>query len=120
MTDYQRPLSHYRGRNVFVVLELDKTRENPFAEPDLPSRRFPPAILHVGIYEIGRLVTIWLLLDSSLLCAPSIISQALRAAMVAAELPLRGKLRAEATTFSPTHSSFKCLYECLHALLYRD
>ena len=29
------------------------TRENPFAEPDLPSRRFSPAILHVGIYEIG-------------------------------------------------------------------
>ena len=27
------------------------TRENPFAEPDLPSRRFPPAILHGGIYQ---------------------------------------------------------------------
>ena len=40
--------------------------------------------------------------------------------MVAAELPLRGKLRAEATTFPPTHSSCKCLYECLQALLYRD
>ena len=44
----------------------------------------------------------WLLLDSSLLCCPSIISQALRAAMVAAEVPLRGKLRAEATIIS-TH-----------------
>ena len=30
-----------------------KTRENPFAEPDLPSRRFSPAILHVGITEVG-------------------------------------------------------------------
>ena len=29
------------------------TRENPFAEPDLPSRRFSPAILHVGITEVG-------------------------------------------------------------------
>ena len=35
---------------------------------------------------------------SSLFCCPSIISQALRAAIVAAELPLRGKLLAEATT----------------------
>ena len=88
------------------------TRENPFAEPDLPSRRFSPAILHVGIYEIGRLVTTWLLLGSSLLCAPSIISQALRAAMVAAEVPLRGKLSAEATHFPPTHSS--CTIACKH------
>ena len=31
-------------------------------------------------------------------CCPSIFSQALRAAILAAELPLRGKLRAEATT----------------------
>ena len=35
---------------------------------------------------------------SSLFCCPSIFAQALRAAIVAAELPLRGKLRAEATT----------------------
>ena len=91
----------------------------PVCRPDPPSKRFPPAV-HVGIYEIGRLVTTWLLLDSSLLCAPSIISQALRAAMVAAEVPLRGKLRAEATHFPPTHWSCKCLYECLQALLYRD
>ena len=35
---------------------------------------------------------------SSLFCFPSIFAQALRAAIVAAELPLRGKLRAEATT----------------------
>ena len=34
---------------------------------------------------------------SSLFCCPSMISRALRAAIVAAELPLRGKLRAEAT-----------------------
>ena len=31
-------------------------------------------------------------------CCPSIFAQALRAAIVTAELPLRGKLRAEATT----------------------
>ena len=36
--------------------------------------------------------------SASLFCYLSIISQALRAAIVAAELPLRGKLRAEATT----------------------
>ena len=41
----------------------------------------------------------WLLLDSSLFCCPSITAQSLRAAVVAAELPLRGKLRAEATYF---------------------
>ena len=45
----------------------------------------------------------WPFLHTSLFCAPSIISQALRAAMVAAEVPLRGKLRAEATT-SSTHA----------------
>ena len=37
--------------------------------------------------------------SASLFCCTSIISQALRAAIVAAELPLRGKLRAEATIF---------------------
>ena len=37
--------------------------------------------------------------------------------MVAAEVPLRGKVRTEATTFPPTHSSSKCLYECLQTLL---
>ena len=42
-----------------VDSSLLETRENPFAEPDLPSRRFSPAILHVGSYEIGRLVTTW-------------------------------------------------------------
>ena len=47
-----------------------------------------------------------------LFCCPSIISQALRAAMVAAEVPLRGKLRAEATHFQPTHSS--CTSACKH------
>ena len=36
--------------------------------------------------------------SASLFCCPSICAQALRAAIVAAELPLRGKLRAEATT----------------------
>ena len=48
----------------------------------------------------ARLVpTPWPLLHASLFCCPSLIFQALRAAIVAAELPLRGKLRAEATTF---------------------
>ena len=44
----------------------------------------------------------WPLLHTSLFCCPSMTAQALRAAMVAAELPLRGKLRAKATIFS-TH-----------------
>ena len=78
----------------------------PVCRPDLPSRRFSPAILHVGFYQSRGLSFCqqqpWPLLHTSLFCAPSIISQALRAAMVAAEVPLRGKLRAEATTFS-TH-----------------
>ena len=39
--------------------DLTITREKPVCRPDLPSRRFSPAILHVGIYEIGRLVTTW-------------------------------------------------------------
>ena len=34
---------------------------------------------------------------SSLFCCPSIFAHALRAAIVVAELPLRGKLRAEVT-----------------------
>ena len=38
------------------------------------------------------------LLGSSLFCCPSIFAQALRAAIVAAELSLRGKPRADATT----------------------
>ena len=42
----------------------------------------------------------WPLLYTSLFCCLSIFAQALRAAIVAAELPLRGKLRAEATIFS--------------------
>ena len=53
------------------------------------------------------------MLDSSLLCCPSIISQALRAAMVAAELPLRGKLRAEATKLSMDPLILEVLYQCL-------
>ena len=40
----------------------------------------------------------WPMLRTSLFYCPSIFAQALRAAIVAAELPLRGKLRAEATT----------------------
>ena len=55
----------------------------------------------------------WLLLDSSLFCCPSITAQALRAAIVAAELPLRGKLRAEATIFSMDPLIPEVLYQCL-------
>ena len=55
----------------------------------------------------------WPFLHTSLFCAPSIISQALRAAMVAAELPLRGKLRAEATIFSTDPLILEVLYQCL-------
>ena len=42
----------------------------------------------------------WPLLQTSLFCCPSIFARALRAAIVAAELPLRGKLLAEAIIFS--------------------
>ena len=45
-----------------------------------------------------------------------IISIALRAAIVAAELPLRGKLRAEATTFFITQRTVEVIYQCLRAL----
>ena len=72
---------------------------NPFADPIYPFQ-----ILHGGIYQsradFCQQIQWWPLLHSSLFCCPSITAQALRAAMVAAELPLRGKLRAEATIFS--------------------
>ena len=48
---------------------------------------------------------------------PSTTAQALRAAIVAAELPLRGKLRAEATTFSIDECILEVLYQCLQTLL---
>ena len=81
------------------------TRENPFADPihpfqiftcrDLPNR---PALCQHQ----------WPLLHTSLFCYPSIFAQALRAAIMAAKLPLRGKLRVEATTiFSLTNASWK-------------
>ena len=60
------------------------------------------------------------LLDSSLLCAPSIISQALHAAMVAAEVPLRGKLRAEVTIFSTHPLLLEVVYHAYKHCLYRD
>ena len=95
----------------------------PVCRPDPPSRRFSPAILHVGIYEVGSDLfqqQPWPFLHTSLFCVPSIISQALRAAMVAAELPLRGKLRAEATTFSIDQRILEVLYQCLRALFVQD
>jgi len=46
-------------------------------------------------------------LGTSLFCCLSIIPQALRGAIVAAELPHRGKLRAEATLFSLINASWK-------------
>ena len=78
-----------------------------------------PAILHVGIYQSrGRLVTTTpTMAVASLLCCPSITSPALRAAMVAAELPLRGKLRAEATIFSTDPFFLELVYEWLQTLL---
>jgi len=58
--------------------------------------------------------------DSSLFCCPSIFAQALRAAIVAAELPLRGKLRAEATTFFIDQRILEVVYQCLQALFVHD
>ena len=52
---------------------------------------------------------------SSLFCCPSIFAQ-LRAAVVAAELPLRGKLRAEATPFSIVQRILEIVYQCFRAL----
>ena len=57
------------------------------------------------------------LLGSSLFCCPSIFAQALRAAIVAAELPLRGKLRAEATIFSTEIITLEVLFQRLYTLL---
>ena len=53
------------------------------------------------------------LLQTSLFLCPSITAQALRAAMVAAELPLRGKLRAEAAICSTDPLILEVLYQCL-------
>ena len=88
------------------------TREHPFADPIHPFQ-----ILHVGTYESrARFVStdsMWPLLHTSLFCCPSIFAQALRAAIVAAELPLRGKLRAEATIFSIDQRILEVLYQYL-------
>ena len=54
--------------------------------------------------------------DTSLFRCPSIISRALRAAIVVAELPLRGKLRAEATTFFIDQRILEVIYRCFRAL----
>ena len=92
----------------------------PVCRPDPPSRRFPPRGLtcrdlrkHPALCQHQP----WLLLDSSLFCCPSITAQALRAAIAAAELPLRGKLRAETTIFSIDQRILEMLYQCLHTLL---
>ena len=58
----------------------------------------------------------WPLLHTSLFCCPSITAQALRAAMVAAELPLRGKLRAQATILSTDECILEVL--CQSSLVY--
>ena len=58
--------------------------------------------------------------DTSLFCCPSIISQALRAAIVAAELPLRGKLRAKATLFSTDPFFLEVVTNAYKHCLYRD
>ena len=54
--------------------------------------------------------------DNSLFFCHLIISQALRAAIVAAELPLRGKLRAEATTVSIDQRILEVVYQYLRVL----
>ena len=89
-------------------------KENPFADPihpfsDLTCRDLPKSGLYVSTY--GRL-----LLLTSLFYCPSIIAQALRAAIVAAELPLRGKLRAQAKTFFIDQRILEVIYQCLRAL----
>jgi len=55
--------------------------------------------------------------DTSLFCCPSIISQALRAEIVAAEVPLRGKLHAEATTFFIDQRILEVIYQRFQTLL---
>ena len=103
-----------------MPLPLNKQGRTRLQNPINPQGGFPPAILHVGFYQkTGAFFCQqqpWPFLHTSLFCAPSIISQAPRAAMVAAEVPLRGKLRAEATHFPPTHSFCNCLYHCLQEL----
>ena len=77
---------------LLLFLKFKTTKGNPFADPIYPFQ-----IIHVGIYQSRPDLFPWPLLHTSLFCCSSIIPQALRAAIVAAELPLRGKLRAEAT-----------------------
>ena len=73
---------------------------------------FAGSQVHVIHVNLARLVPKpWPLLDSSLFCCPSIPAQALRAAIVAAELPLRGKLYAEATIFFIDKRILEVLYE---------
>ena len=91
----------------------------PVCRPDPPSRRFSPAILHGGIYQSRAALSAiqpWPLLQTSLFCCPSITAQALRAAIVAVELPLRGNLRAEATTVFIDQRILEVVYQCFSAL----
>ena len=78
-------------------------------------------ILHGGIYQsradFCQQIKWWPLLHSSLFCCPSITAQALRAAIVASELPLRGKLRADATIFSTDPLILEMVYQYLQTLL---
>ena len=53
---------------------------------------------------------------TSLFCCPSIISEALRAATVEAELPLRGNLRASATTLFIDQRILEVIYQRLQTL----
>ena len=96
-----------------AYLISEKTRENPFADPIHPLQ-----ILHVGIYESRtRFVSTdpEAVATHFLILLPSIFAQALRAAIVPAELPLRGKLRAKATILIIQQRILEVVYQCLQA-----
>ena len=87
----------------FLCSSFYYTRENPFADPIHPQGGLPRDLTcrDLKSADLCEQVHGSPFLHTSLFCAPSIISQALRAAMVAAEVPLRGKLRAEIQNFHP-------------------
>jgi hypothetical protein len=98
------------------AINKNSNKGEPVCRPNLPV-----SDLTWGIYQsqadFCQQIQWWPLLHSSLFCCPSITAQALRAAIVAAELPLRGKLRAEAKIFPIVQRILEVLYQCFQTLL---